>query len=73
MELELLKKVRTVQFEQSEYWRMKKIYGNATQQLNKCKRLETDLKRYVDKRMKELESKQTDLFAHGGAERAATV
>jgi len=61
-ELELLKKVKYMQQEQHEYWRLKKQYGNATSQIEKCKQIERDLKRYVDGRMKELESKQQQLF-----------
>jgi len=52
-ELILIEKIMLVQGEQKEYWRLKRKYGNATQQLEICKRLEKELKDYCDQRLKE--------------------
>jgi hypothetical protein len=61
-ELELITMVQKVQAEQKEYWSLKRKYGNATQQLDLCKKLEKELKEYCNKRKKEIENIQTQLF-----------
>lgn len=65
-ELELIKMVQHMQAEQKEYWRLKRIYGNAGQQLDKCKALEKELTKYCAERLKAITSqpeiKQQTLF-----------
>lgn len=53
-ELELINMVQELQKEQSEYFRLKKMYGNATQQLELCKKLEKELKKYCIDRKEEI-------------------
>lgn len=68
-ELELIEKVLEMQFEQREYRRLKRMYGNATTQLNKCIYLEKSLTKMCNDRRKEIEheqkhmGKQKTLFA----------
>lgn len=61
-ELELITMIEKVQREQHQYFKEKRLYGNSSQQLEKCKILEKQLKDYCTKRRKEIESKQQNLF-----------
>lgn len=61
-ELELINKYIHVRSEQKKYFKEKRLYGNSTQQLDLCKQLEKELDEYCNKRKKELESKQQNLF-----------
>lgn len=60
-ELQLIEKVLELQFEQRQYRSMKRIYGNATQQLNKCVALEKSLAKYCLERKKEIEIEQKQI------------
>lgn len=60
-ELQLIEKVLELQFEQRQYRSMKRIYGNATQQLNKCVALEKSLAKYCLERKKEIEHEQKQI------------
>lgn len=59
LELILIEKVMVVQAERMEYYRLKRLYGNASQQLKKCKDLEAELKKYCYARLKEKQSDQS--------------
>lgn len=61
-ELELIGMVEKMQAEQREYFRLKAQYGGATQQLEKCKALEKELRKYCADRRKEIEGIQKSLF-----------
>lgn len=61
-ELELITMVEEVQREQHQYFKEKRLYGNSSQQLEKCKKLEKELKDYCTKRKKEIETQRTQLF-----------
>lgn len=54
-ELQLIGMVERMQAEQREYFVLKAKYGGATQQLDKCKKLEKELKNYCADRRKILE------------------
>lgn len=60
-ELELIEKVLEMQHEQRVYFKQKALYGNATQQLNKCKELEKSLSKYCLERKKEIEHEQKQI------------
>ena len=61
-ELVLIAMVEEVQREQHRYYKEKRLYGNSSQQLEKCKKLEKQLKEYCTKRKKEIENKQQQLI-----------
>lgn len=60
-ELQLIEKVLELQFEQRQYRSMKRVYGNATQQLNKCVALEKSLAKYCLERKNEIEYEQKQI------------
>ena len=67
-ELELIEKVLELQFEQREYRRLVRLYGNASTQLNKVVALDKALTKMCNDRKKEIEheqkhmGKQSELF-----------
>jgi hypothetical protein len=62
-ELILIEMVLQMQAEQRKYFKEKRIYGNSTQQLDVCKKLEKELKQHCEKRKEILTKKQTELFS----------
>lgn len=61
-ELILIEMVLKMQAEQRKYFKEKRQYGNSTQQLDICKKLEKELKQHCEKRKEILTNKQTELL-----------
>lgn len=55
-ELQLIRMVQKLQHEQHKYFREKRLYGNSTQQLELCKKLERELAKHCEIRAKEIEA-----------------
>lgn len=53
-ELELISMVEEVMDEQRHYFDLKRKFGNATQQLDKCRALEDKLRKYCKARKSEI-------------------
>lgn len=57
-ELQLIAMVERLQAEQHKYFKEKRQYGNSPTQLELCKKLESELKKYCADRKKEIENEQ---------------